>query len=391
MTEHEQLPVVSMNDSIVAAQPAPPPLPVPPPDAPETRFLKAILFGPNGTRVGWSIAMYFVLVLILAGVFGISVSLFLDKVLHIQAKSGNGSPFSAILGECIQLVGVAGAAAICAMIERRKLLDYNLRGPSRLRHFATGLGLGFVVLSILVGALHAGGWLTLGPVTLHGADIAKFGLLWGIVFLLTGFGEEGMTRCYMQFTLSRGINYWWALGTVLCLSLFSFLNTHGSGAGGVYLTTGLGVLPCLWLQLKKTPSAKFWQAAWLTSTFFGYIHTFNKGETWIGIFSAAFIGLAFCVSIWLTGSAWWAIGFHASWDWAQTFFFGTADSGFLPEGHLFTATPVGSALWSGGSDGPEGSLLILPTTLLIILVLVVFYRHRRWVSAETSLLETEAN
>ena len=46
---------------------------------------------------------------------------------------------------------------------------------------------------------------------------------------------------------------------------------------------GLGVVPCLMLAMRKAQSAGFWQAAWLTSTFFGYIHTFNKGETWIGI------------------------------------------------------------------------------------------------------------
>ena len=382
MTEQEQFPVVSLNDSIVAVPTAsfaaPPPLPVPPPDAPETRFLKAIIFGSKGLRVGWSLAIYLVLVLIVAGVFGIGINTLFSKVLHF--KTTEGTPLSSIIGESIQFIAVAGAAALCALIERRRLLDYNLRGPSGLRHFVTGLVLGFAFLAALVGALYAGGWLKFGAVSLHGVDIARYGLLWGIVFLLTGFGEEGMTRCYMQFTLTRGINYWWALGTVLCLSLFAFLNTHGSGAGGIYLMTGLGVLPCLWLQLKKAPSAGFWQAAWLTSTFFGYIHTFNKGETWIGIFSAAFIGFAFCVSIWLTRSAWWAIGFHASWDWAQTFFFGTADSGFLPKGHLLATSPAGSVLWSGGSDGPEGSVLILPTTLLILLILVVFYRRRLPVS-----------
>jgi hypothetical protein len=31
-------------------------------------------------------------------------------------------------------------------------------------------------------------------------------------------------------------------------------------------------------------------------------------------------------------------------------------------------------LWSGGSDGPEGSLLVLPTVLIVLVVLVLGYR-----------------
>ena len=127
--------------------------------------------------------------------------------------------------------------------------------------------------------------------------------------------------------------------------------------------------------MNKAPSAGFWQAAWLTSTFFGCDHTGNNGENWIGIFAAAFIGFVFCVSIWLTGSAWWAIGCHAAWDWAETYFYGTADSGLVAPGHLLSTSPAGNPLWSGGTDGPEGSLLIIPIVLLMLAWLLVIYRR----------------
>ena len=32
--------------------------------------------------------------------------------------------------------------------------------------------------------------------------------------MLVGFFEEGVFRCYLQATLTRGINFWWALGVV---------------------------------------------------------------------------------------------------------------------------------------------------------------------------------
>ncbi|WP_263357171.1 CPBP family intramembrane glutamic endopeptidase [Acidicapsa ligni] len=370
------------QDEFQALQTPPEPPPIPQfaqaaasPEPAETRFLKWVVLGENGLRVGWSVALFLVLAFLGMGLFGAVAMLFAQKFFNINPRHLTAT--STIYVEAIQLLGLLAAAAVAALNERRRILDYNLTGPNRVRHFFTGLVGGFAALSALVLALHAGGWLHFGPVSLSGATILQFGALWGIGFLLTGLGEEGMTRCYMLFTLARGINYWWAFGTVSCFSLFAYLNPQSNGSGGVYLMAALGVLPCLLLHLKKSPSAGFWESAWLTSTFFGYMHTFNAGESWIGIFSAAGIGFVFCVSVRLTGSAWWAIGFHAAWDWAQTFFYGTADSGMRPSGHYLTTIPSGLDFWSGGNAGPEGSILIVPVILLTLLALVLFYRRSR--------------
>jgi hypothetical protein len=339
----------------------------------ETRFLKWLVLGPHGVRVGWSVTLFLLLTFLVMAILGTAVALIQPSLLDLNAKEL--TPKAAVFQETLQFLGLLAAGLVCALIERRRILDYNLSGSHRLRRFLGGLAGGFLALSALAGGLYAGGWLRFGQASLSTTAILEYGALWSFAFLLTGLSEEGMTRCYMLFTLTRGANYWWALGSVACFSLFAFLNSKGSGAGGVYLMALLGVAPCLLLHLKRTPSSGFWQAAWLTSTFFGYIHTFNKGETWLGIFSTAAIGFVFCVSVWLTGSAWWAIGFHASWDWAQTFFYGTADSGLLPKGHFLSSSPAGAALWSGGSAGPEGSALILPILLLILLGLILVYRR----------------
>jgi hypothetical protein len=348
--------------------------PTGPPEPAETRFLKWALFGSHGLRIGWSVTLFLFLTLLFVITLGTATSALIHRVLH--AKTDSLSPYSAIVAELIQFIGILGAAAVCARIERRRILDYNLSGPSRLRHFLTGLVAGVAALSALVGGLYAGHWLQFGPVALSGMQILQFGALWGIAFLLTGLSEEGSVRCYIQFTLSRGIHFWWALGLVGAMCLSGVLFQHGEGIWGVYLISALGLVPCFLLHTSRSSSAGFWQAAWVTSTFFGFIHTGNNGETWIGIFSAAAIGFVFCVSIRLTGSAWWAIGFHASWDWAQTFFYGTADSGFLPKGHYLSTSPIGRPLWSGGTDGPEGSLLVIPVTLLVLLLLILVYRRR---------------
>ena len=105
----------------------------------------------------------------------------------------------------------------------------------------------------------------------------------------------------------------------------------------------------------------FWTAALLLSFGFGFVHRTNAGESPIGLLSAGLISVVFCLSLWRTGSLWWAIGFHAAWDWAQSFLYGVADSGMVIQGHLFSTHPVGRPLFSGGLTGPEGSILSCPS------------------------------
>jgi membrane protease YdiL (CAAX protease family) len=155
------------------------------------------------------------------------------------------------------------------------------------------------------------------------------------------------------------------------------LNPKANGLWGAYAAALLGVAPCLWLQLSRAPGTGFWNAAWVTSVMFGAGHTANHGENWIGIFAAAAIGFVFCASVKLTGSAWWAIGCHASWDWGESYFYGTADSGMVAKGHLLNATPAGNVFWSGGADGPEGSVLVLAICVLLLILLLVMYGRRR--------------
>jgi hypothetical protein len=286
----------------------------------------------------------------------------------------------ALIGEAVSFLALVATASLAALIERRRnLLAYNLNGPRRVPHFLSGLVAGFAALSALVGAMAWGGWLQFGPIALSGAAVFKYGALWATAFLLVGCVEEGQFRCYLQFTLTRGLDFWWALGTVGVASVLVLAIPRCNGSAGVCAIALLGLVPGLLLHIKRTPGAGFWQAAWVTSTIFGFIHTFNKGENWIGIFAAAAIGFVFCVSIRVTGSAWWAIGCHAAWDWAQTFFYGTADSGLQPQGHYFTAAPAGNALWSGGANGPEGSLLVLGAILLLLVALIAIYGRNKTV------------
>jgi uncharacterized protein len=336
--------------------------------APEARDLAWVFTGPEGLRAGWSVLLAYCLFYLFRLVIG--------TVFVMTGLVSDGVPITAdatAMLELIPLVAMIGAGAIVAFIEQRRLLDYNLTGPRRLRHFLLGFAAGFAALSALVAALRLGGWLHFGAPGLTGVAALRFALLWAVAFLVVGCVEEGLFRCYLQFTLTRGLNFWWALGAEGVLCLYAYFSA-GSEAPGIYLVALLGLFPCLAIHQKAAArSAAFWQAAWVGSTLFGLIHTGNGGENWLGIFAAACIGFVFCVSVRLTGSAWWAIGCHAAWDWSETYFYGTPNSGLAGQGHLLTTSGAGNPLLSGGSDGPEGSVLVLGAILLLLLLLFALF------------------
>lgn len=296
---------------------------------------------------------------------------------NLVGRHNDFSAQSVLMLELIPFLAMLAAGVLLAVIEHRRVLDFNLTGPRRWIRFASGLAAGFVALSMLVGMLDWGGWLSFGAPALTGAQILRFAALWGGAFLLVGCVEEGLFRCYLQFTLTRGLNFWWALAAEAGLCGYLALQAQNHGTAGVYTMAVLGVFPCFALQARRTKHSAFWQAAWVTSTFFALIHTFNHGESWMGVLAAGAMGFVLCVSVQLTGSAWWAIGCHAAWDWAQTFFYGTPDSGLPAQGHFLTTSPAGNLLLSGGADGPEGSLLVFAAIFLVLLLVLFAYGRRK--------------
>lgn len=297
--------------------------PIPPqPPASEDRGIEWIVWGRSGLRAGWGIAA-FVLLFVLAMV---GVGMLLHFVFHMNGVAKGFTIRTALIGEVLQYAAVFLATAILALIERRSPFSYGLQGPRRAVHFFTGLVCGFAAISVLVLALWKLGYLALDGQSLHGSAIVSYGLGWGLVFLGTGFFEESLLRGYLQFTMTRGVGFWWGA------LLFSFL--------------------------------------------FGFIHKGNPGESPVGLFSAGAVGLLFCLSLWYTGSLWWAIGFHAAWDWGESYFYGTSDSGLVAQGHLFSEHPAGNILYSGGLTGPEGSLLVLPLLAAIAILMALWWGRR---------------
>jgi uncharacterized protein len=127
-------------------------------------------------------------------------------------------------------------------------------------------------------------------------------------------------------------------------------------------------------QFTLTRGVGFWPAALALSCAFGLIHLKNDEEHWPGLLAAAFIGLFFCLTLRRTGNLWFAVGFHAAWDWGETFFYSVPDSGMTAPGHLLSSSLHGPAWLSGGSVGPEGSILCFLVIALVWILFAKIYR-----------------
>jgi membrane protease YdiL (CAAX protease family) len=123
----------------------------------------------------------------------------------------------------------------------------------------------------------------------------------------------------------------------------------------------------------------FWPSAVLLSLMFGFAHKGNAGESWFGEVAAGLIGLFFCLTLRRTGNLWFAVGFHFSFDWGETFLYSVPNSGTVMPGHLLNSSFQGPQWLTGGTVGPEGSVFVF---LMIAIVWVAFDRVYREVKYE---------
>jgi membrane protease YdiL (CAAX protease family) len=308
-------------------------------------LFRTVFTGADGLRAGWSLLIFFVLMAALSR----GMHVFLD---HRHLTSLSGTPISVGLFFFLQSSGVLMILLVTwtmSKIERRPIPVYGLGSGSALPNFLSGLACGAACLSLLVFALWKDRLLAFDGRLLSGAPVLGYGAIWIIGFLLLGVFEEYLNRGYVFFTISRGLTgvYGWL-----------FKTRHNNALG-------------------------FWTASVILSILFGLGHLRNPGESPIGSLCAGLFGVAMCLSLWRTGSLWWAIGFHASWDWAESFVFGVADSGLMIEHHLLATHPLGNPLMSGGATGPEGSLFALPILAVATLIIIFAFPRAQSVYARS--------
>jgi hypothetical protein len=275
------------------------------PEAKPAPLLYSVFIGPDGLlRPGWRFAIYLVAFFALLYVISIAIK----PLLHLHPHQ-KPPIWVFLVGELESLVAAILPALVLARYERRPFGAYGLPLDRAFgTQFWTGVLWGICAISVLMLVLRGFGAFYFGGLAIHGIRILKFAAFWGVLFLTVGLFEEFITRGYTQVTLAQGMG--------------------------------------------------FWPAAVLLSAAFGAIHLQNPGEAWAGALAAAFIGLFFCLTLRRTGTLWFAVGMHASWDWGESFLYSVPDSGQMVPGHLLSSSFHGSRWLTGGSVGPEGSVFV---------------------------------
>lgn len=247
--------------------------------------------------------------MLLYGLFWITFSFGLD-LLAIELFGFPANPISAqrvLREDLLSFLAAFGAALAMARLERRPVDVYGLpRQQAFGRLFWLGCLFGLVEVSLLLGSIAAFGGYSFGSIALHGLEMARWGGLWFVAFVTVGLSEEYLFRGYPQFTLARGIG--------------------------------------------------FWPAAVFLSVLFGAGHRWNPGESYAGVAGVVATGLLFAFALRRTGNLWLAVGWHATFDFGETFLYSVPDSGMLFEHHLSNAMMHGPKWLTGGTVGPEGSV-----------------------------------
>ena len=274
-------------------------------------LIRKSFIGGQGLRAGWSALVFLAIVVSLSMAGGVLVGHFFPHSDHEQMES----PGIGILKEGVLALAIFIATWVMAKIEKRPVWSYGLTDSRMARRFFAGFVVGLLSISAMVGALWSSHLLAFDGELLSGGALWGYAALWGLQTLVVALAEEGLFRGYLLYTLTRGLNFWWA--------------------------------------------------ALIMSVLFGAAHAGNSGESPLGLITVLVGGLMLCLSIRLTGSLWWAIGMHTAMNWAEAYLYGVADSGVVPEGRLLASHPIGAPILSGGTTGPEGSVYAVMVLLAV--------------------------
>jgi CAAX protease family protein len=298
---------------------APPRPPLGPPEGP-TSGAKAIFWNKHEFRAGWRLLIYLLLVVLF-----IMAETFLTTALHFpQFPRTSFTATSMLVQECVGVIAAFAAAAVMGKLEARPFGGYGLpRAAAFGARFWQGAAWGIAMITGIILLIRVFGGFSFGSLGLRGPALWGYAVLWGAVFIFVGLFEEFLFRGYAQFTL----------------------------------TTGIG----------------FWPAATALSAAFGSIHLHNSGEDKIGALSVFVIGMFFCLTLRRTGNLWFAVGLHAAFDWGETFLFSVPDSGLVAPGHLLNSTFHGATWLTGGTVGPEGSVMAFVVIALAAVLFVIAY------------------
>jgi membrane protease YdiL (CAAX protease family) len=286
-------------------------------------FIASIFIGPDGLRAGWRFLLFALAIEVGAFVIEEPLGQILARYFAINPRELSAPTL--LIHEFVFCLSVLLITGIAALVERRRIDSYGLPIEQALgKFFWKGMLAGLLVVLFVAGAMILSGAMVLDGLALHGSDLARLTLLWFVANILIGLSEEYTFRGYALQSLWRG--------------------------------------------------AGFWPAALITTAIFAGDHLEKPGENAMDIGMIFFLGLILCLSVRKTGSLWWAVGWHAGFDFGQLFLIGTRNGGQTPVGRLFNVTFPGPAWLNGGELGTEASIFMVPAAIATFLYVIWFLR-----------------
>ncbi|PYL37278.1 MAG: hypothetical protein DMF34_10965 [Verrucomicrobia bacterium] len=295
--------------------------------------LRSLFLGQAGLRHGWRFVIFAAAIILAFQFVEGPVILFFAVKFHLDLNALTAQLL--ILSEIVGFVIVLTVTGAAALLERRRIDSYGLPVNRRFgRLFWDGAFVGLLTIIFVGLAMLAADGMQVHGLALHGKEIITSSILWLVGMLLVGVSEEYLFRGY--------------------------------------------ALQSLWR------AAGFWPAALITSGLFAGAHLSKPHENAIDIGMIFALGVILCLSVQVTGSLWWAVGWHATFDFGQFFIIGTRNGGQLPVGRLFDATFSGPAWINGGELGTEASYFMIPAAVATF-IYVQFFLVRRASPLESHL------
>jgi membrane protease YdiL (CAAX protease family) len=298
-------------------------------------WLRRPFVGQSGLRYGWRFVIFATAIVLVVQFLEQPAIAFLASKLHVDPKALSAP--SIIISDGFDLIVILTVTGVAAFWERRRIDSYGLSISEAFGGLFWNGAIAGLATTVFVGLgmLITGGMRVHG-VALHGAEIITAPVLWAIAMLLVGLMEEYLFRGYAFQSLWRG--------------------------------------------------AGFWPAALITTALFAGDHLSKPHENAIDIGMIFALAILLCVSVRVTGSLWWAVGWHAAFDFGQLFIIGTRNGGRIPQGRLFDVTFPGPSWITGGELGTEASYFMIPATIASFFYVCFFLRRRSSSSTRSETL-----
>lgn len=269
------------------------------------------------TRFGAFVLFLLVLVVSQAAEWGLAMVAIRMHWLDVSDQTWRPSLF--IIYEGISALAMVIPALAVVAFGWRRMSELGFAGREGGRLFLGGSALGTAAPLLLIAVVAALGGFTFGSVAMHGAQLAAYALAWLAAMFGLGIAEELTFR----------------------------------GPAFLLLGDAIGL----------------WPAAIVGTVLFTVAHAFKPHENVADLLSVGLLGFFMAVTVIRTGSIWFAVGFHALFDYVALYVLGAPNSG-NHDGQqiatrLLTGGYHGPAWLTGGRLGIEASWLIFPIVGLL--------------------------